>query len=342
MRGLHWLGVLVAAVFRRVFAHNVTGRSSQFAYSAFLATVPFFFVIVSTVGLIAGPGFYDDLINEFSDEIPNSFESLLQTTFDTAAKNTRVAVIGLVIGLITGIIVVSNVMVTLMGALDNAYGVRHRPWVRGRLIALGLSSAESLLAVLTTAALVGGPDLVRGLAELIGVDGGPVLRVAQRGVFILGLVSLVFLTLILYRYGPNTRVHRFQEILPGAVFAVGAWIGTTRIFRLFVDNFDAYNNVYGGLASIVVYLWYLYMTGIVLLVGAELNGELAKRRAVREAMAHRHAPPPDHGRDGAATAPLAPAPADTATAPIGVRDGDTQVPAPASETPTSALPRTNP
>ncbi|MEW6583578.1 MAG: YihY/virulence factor BrkB family protein, partial [Actinomycetota bacterium] len=319
-RGARLLGGLAAAVFRRVFAHNVTGRASQFAYSAFLATVPFFFVLVSTVGLIAGPDFYDDLIRDFRDEIPNSFEGLLESVFDTAARNTRTAVIGLVIGVVGGVVVVSNVMVTLMGALDNAYGVRHRPWLRGRITALALALGESVLAMLTTAALVGGPDLVRGLAELVGVDGGTPVRLAQRGVFLLGLVSLVVLTLILYRFGPNTRVHRFSEILPGAVVAVAAWVGTTRAFRVFVDNFDQYTNVYGALASIVVYLWYLYVSGIVLLVGAELNGELAKRRAVRDAL---HPRPPQ---------PAAPTPDDAAdTRPLGappvpaVRAGDTEV-----------------
>jgi hypothetical protein len=124
---------------------------------------------------------------------------------------------------------------------------------------------------------------------------------------------------------------------------VAAWIGTTRLFRLFVDNFDQYQNVYGTLASVVVYLWYLYMSGIVLLVGAELNGELAKRRAVRDAMRTRgEAPPP---------LPAAPVTAETAaieqpasaTAPIPQQptiemktagdDSETQT--------TSALPRSS-
>jgi len=282
-RGTRWLGGLLAAVFRRIFAHNVTGHASQFAYNAFLATVPFFFVLVATVGLVASDTFPDDLIRDFGKEIPDEFERLLKSALAVATGNTRTAVIALAIGVVAGLYVVSNVMVTLMGALDNAYGVRHRPWLRGRLVGLGLAAGVSVLAMLTTLALVGGPDLVDGFLEVLGVEGGTPVRLARRSIFLLGIGALVMMTLILYRFGPNTRVHRFLEILPGALVAVAAWIGTSRLFRLFFDNFDAYNNVYGGLATVVVYLWYLYMSGIVLLIGGELNGELAKRRAIREA-----------------------------------------------------------
>src|SRR5690242_9610293 len=96
-RGVTWFGRLAAAVFKRVFAHNVTGRASQFAYNAFLATVPFFFVLVAIVGLVASPGFYDDLIADFGQEIPDSFEKLLQHAFETATGNTGTALIALAI-----------------------------------------------------------------------------------------------------------------------------------------------------------------------------------------------------------------------------------------------------
>lgn len=322
VRAARWFGGLSAAVFKRVFAHNVTGHASQFAYNAFLATVPFFFVLVATVGLVASDTFYDDLIRDFGAEIPDTIENVLEPALRQATGNTRTAVIALIIGVIAGLYVVSNVMVTLMGALDNAYGVRHRPWLRGRIVALALSAGESVLAMLTTAALVGGADLVQGTAEVVGLDGDSAfVDFAKQSVFLFGLVAVVFLTLILYRFGPNTRVHRFTEILPGALVAVAAWIGTTRLFRLFVDNFDQYQNVYGTLASVVVYLWYLYMSGIVLLVGAELNGELAKRRAVREAMRTRGEAP-------------SPRPAGVPTAETVVTETPTSATAPIPQQPT--------
>jgi membrane protein len=289
-RAGRWFGGLTAAVFRRVFSHNVTGHASQFAYNAFLATIPFFFVLVAIVGLVASDTFYDNLIADFGAEIPDVMERVLEPALREASSNARTSIIALVIGVIAGLYVVSNVMVTLMGALDNAYGVRHRPWLRGRIVAFGLAGGMSVLAIITTVALVGGADFIDGAAKFLGVDTDSALvDAAKQSVFLFGLGALVFLTLILYRFGPNTKVHRFMAILPGALVAVGAWLGTSRLFRLFVDNFDEYQNVYGFLAIFVVYLWYLYMSGIVLLVGAELNGELAKRRSVRDALHTREA-----------------------------------------------------
>jgi membrane protein len=285
IRAGRWFGGLTAAVFKRVFAHNVTGHASQFAYNAFLATVPFLFVLVAVVGLAGSENFYDDLIANFGNEIPDSIEGVLEPALRQATGNARTSIIALVIGVIAGLYVVSNVMVTLMGALDNAYGVRHRPWLRGRIVAFALAGGMSVLAIITTVALVGGADFIDGAAKFVGIDSdNAIVEFAKQSIFLFGLGALVFLTLILYRFGPNTKVHRFTEILPGALVAVGAWLGTSRLFRLFVDNFGEYQNVYGFLATFVVYLWYLYMSGIVLLLGAELNGELAKRRAVRDAL----------------------------------------------------------
>jgi membrane protein len=281
------LGVLGApfrfarATLGRVIAHNATGAASQFAYNAVLATVPFLFVLVSAFGIAGSAATYDRLIDTFGNAIPPALQDLLRSSVESATGNADTAAIFLVAGVVGGIYVTSNVISTLMSALDDAYGVPHRPWFRGKLVAIGFAAATSVLVALTTVALVLGPRVIDAIADYVGFSGAA-REIAKDSVFPIGVAALVAFTLLLYTFGPNAPRPRLPTILPGALVAVGGWLGVTRGFRAYVDHFS-YGTVYGSLATVVVYLLFLYLTGLMLLVGAEVNGELAGRRAAKKA-----------------------------------------------------------
>jgi membrane protein len=272
---------LIRDVFNRVMAHNVTGSASQFAYNAVLATVPFLFVLVSAFGIAGSATTYDRLIDTFGNAIPPALQDLLQSSVRSATRNSNNAAIFLAIGVVAAIYVTSNVISTLMSAMDEAYGVPHRPWFRGKMVAIGFAAATSVLVALTTLALVLGPRLIDAVADYVGLS-GTARELAKDSVFPIGVAALVAFTLLLYRFGPNGPRPRLPTILPGALVAVGGWLGMTQAFRSYVDHF-AYGTVYGSLATVVVYLLFLYLTGLMLLIGAEVNGELAGRRAARHA-----------------------------------------------------------
>jgi membrane protein len=272
---------LVRDTFHRVIAHNATGAASQFAYNAVLATVPFLFVLVSAFGIAGSAGTYDRLIGTFGNAIPPALQELLRSSVKSATRNSNNAAIFLAIGVVAAIYVTSNVISTLMSALDKAYGVPSRPWFRGKMVAIGFAAATSVLVAVTTLALVVGPRLIDAVADYVGLS-GTARDLAKDSVFPIGVAALVAFTLLLYRYGTNGLRPRLPTILPGALVAVGGWLGMTQAFRAYVDHFS-YGTVYGSLATVVVYLLFLYLTGLMLLIGAEVNGELASRRAARRA-----------------------------------------------------------
>ena len=92
-----------------------------------------------------------------------------------------------------------------------------------------------------------------------------------------GLVVFAAFLLMCYRYLPNLGRLRFRHVAWGTVIAGTGWLAATRLFRLYVDNFGSYNKVYGSLGAVVVYLVFLYITGLVLLIGGEANAELRER-----------------------------------------------------------------
>ena len=153
----------------------------------------------------------------------------------------------------------------------------HRPWVRGKLVALIFVIITSVLVLATTLALVGGSRLVETLAEQIFGRGAP--NVAGRFLYLIGTASLLLFTLAVYHFGPNAPRRPLQTELPGAVVAVALWVGVNRLFALYVDNFGKLESVYGALASAAIYLIFLFLTCVSLLIGAEVNEQVIEMRA---------------------------------------------------------------
>lgn len=266
-----------AAVVRCAAEHDVPGRASQFAYHAFLATVPFLIVVVSLFGLLADPTVYNRIVSAYGDVIPQDMQGLLQRFIRLATEGTQRATFFLVLGALGALWVTGSVFGTLIGSLDRAYQVPSRPFVRNRLVSLALAAAGVVLVPLATLLLVAGLPAIDALAERLSSHEA-VWSVARWLVYPLGMAALALLLVTLYRVGPNGHSPRVREVVPGALVAVAGWLLTTWLFRLYVQHFGAYNEIYGTLAAVVVYLLFLSLSGLAILIGTEINGELSRRR----------------------------------------------------------------
>lgn len=277
-----WFRDVVLGTTRRSVTDDITGVASQFAYNAFLATVPFLFVLVSIIGLVAEPDTFDEFLADDADNaIPVELRDILRRSLKSATANTGQAATFLIIGLIGALYVSANVMGSLVGGLDRVRGVKHRPWVRGKLAALAIAIATSFLVVATTMALIGGSRLVESVAEAIFGKGAP--NVAGRFLYLIGTLSLLVFTIAVYHFGPNAPRRRPLASLPGALVGVALWVGVTRLFAIYIENFDSYKTVYGALAGAAIYLIFLFLTCVSLLIGAEVNEQIhAMRRKRRE------------------------------------------------------------
>lgn len=280
-----WLADVVAGTARRSVRDDITGVASQFAYNAFLATVPFLFVLVSIIGLVATPNTFSSFLSDNADNaIPVELRELLRRALRSATANTGQAALFLALGLLGALYVSANVMGALVGGLDRARGVPHRPWVRGKLAALVIAIATSVLVVATTLALVGGSRLVGSVAERLFGTGAP--NVAGRFLYLIGTASLLLFTVAVYHFGPNSPRRPIVLDIPGAIVGVALWVGVTRLFALYIEYFDAYRTVYGALAGAAIYLIFLFLTCLSLLIGAEVNEQIvAMRRRRRDQQA---------------------------------------------------------
>ncbi len=91
---------------------------------------------------------------------------------------------------------------------------------------------------------------------------------------------VVLILAVLYYAGPNVRQPGFRWVTPGGLVAVVLWIAASAAFAFYVANFSSYNKTYGALASVIIFLVWLWITNIVILLGAELNAEIERGRQI--------------------------------------------------------------
>jgi membrane protein len=161
-----------------------------------------------------------------------------------------------------------------MTSIMTALNVAPRAWWRDRLLAVGLTIVFSVLAVVALILLVFGQNLGEAIANRTGW--GTVFTVAWQvvrwplAIFLaIGAISLV------YRLAPAAN-QRWAWVTPGFAFAVVAWAIMSVALRFYVGYFASYNAAYGSIGGVISLMLWLYLTGVALLVGAEINREIAR------------------------------------------------------------------
>ena len=122
-------------------------------------------------------------------------------------------------------------------------------------------------------------SLAHTVGNVIGV-GGIAVQVWDIAKWPVMMVIVAVILAILYYVGPNVRQPGVRWVSPGGVMAVLLWVVVSALFALYVANFSSYNKTYGALASVIVFLVWLWITNVVILLGAELNAELERGRQI--------------------------------------------------------------
>jgi membrane protein len=184
------------------------------------------------------------------------------------------------LGLIGAIWAASAYVAAFMRAANVVWDVEEgRPiWkTLGVRVGVTLVTVVLLTAAAIAVVLTGGVARKAGTLLGIGETGVRIWDVAKWPVLVL-IAALIFG--LLYYASPNVRHGAFRSILPGGITAVLLWLAASALFALYVANFGSYNKTYGSLGAIIVFLIWLWITNLAILLGAELNAEIARGRAI--------------------------------------------------------------
>jgi membrane protein len=276
-----WIAIFVRAAKESMNDH-VTNLAAALAYYAFLAIPAALLVAVAIFGLVADADAVTTIVNKLRSVAPEEALTLIRDTLDRVTETTSSSGITmLVVGLALALWTVTGAMDTLMWALNTAYDREEtRGFVKRRLIALAMVTLLLVAFVLAFGLLVLGPSLSGWIGSAVGAEA--VVKVlwwtAQWPILILGLLA-AFAT-ILY-LGPNVDHPRWQFLSVGTVVSVLVWLLASGGFALYVSQFSSYNKAWGSLAAVIIMLTWLWISGLALLFGAEVNAEAERSRELR-------------------------------------------------------------
>jgi membrane protein len=169
----------------------------------------------------------------------------------------------------------------MITTINRAYNIRpRRSIVEQKLLAIALTIALSGIMLLSTVIVLFGPRVTLVIFHGLGLAGDSYNAWTSLRLFVVS--GLILLTLaILYYYAPEAR-QAFRWILPGALTSTVLWLGASSLFRLFVRNFGSYNATYGSLTAVVILMIWMWMTGLIFLLGAEINSLMKRMEAGSE------------------------------------------------------------
>jgi len=261
------------------------------AFFGLLALVPGLVALVSLYGLFASEASVTDQVDSIlgaaPDEVRNLVTEQLQAIVRGSASGaTLAAVIGIAVALWSA----SSGLNHLVGAINLAYDEREtRGFVRLRALSLGLTGGAVVFLVLAFGAIALLPAVMAKTG--LGVGARIAVSVLRWVVLLAGmLLGLSFL----YRVAPDRNAPRWSWASPGAILATVGFLVASLLFSIYTANFGRYNETYGTLGAIVVVMLWLYLTAMMVILGAELNAEL-ERQTKRDSTV---GPPEPLGRRG--------------------------------------------
>ena len=287
MRYLWNLGGLTAReLTRRVVveaqADDVLGQSAKLSYYLVLAVFPLLIFLVTLIGVLApGSDLLAELLAYWRHVLPRAAYELIVTTLKEISKNAGGGKLSL--GLIGTIWAASSGMGAIMSGLNKAYEVTEgRPWWKAQLIAVLLTIALAFFIVIALAIVLYGDRIGQFTAGRIGL--GNQFEVLWNVIqWPIGLMFVLLAFVLLYRFAPDLRGIRFEEVTPGAIVAVALWLAVSICFRVYLQFFNHYGATYGSLGAVIILMLWFYLTGAAILVGGEVNSEIENAAARRGA-----------------------------------------------------------
>jgi membrane protein len=276
-----WRAVLVRAG-RESLDDNLPMMASALAYSAFFAIPSVLLLVLGVFTLVADRSTIAQIVDRLTAIAPPDVAKLFGESLQRLSERPSTGILLTVVGLVLALWSVSSAMSTVMTALNVAYDRDdRRGFARTRLTALGLGIAVGAAVLLAGTLLVMGPHLESWLGRALDARTAVAFAwwVGQWPILVVAL--LVAFAAVLY-LGPDVDQPRWQLVTPGSLVAVAAWLAASGAFSLYTTWFGSYDKTWGTLGAVIVTMTWLWLGGLALLFGGELNAEAERSRELRE------------------------------------------------------------
>jgi membrane protein len=272
--GIQQFGQAISRTYEDIGRNHTLQMAAALSYYFVMSLFPALIFLSAVATYLPVPDVFNQSLNLMARFVPGDSMGLVRKVLSDVVTPNRGAFLSF--GFLGTLWAASGGFSAAMEALNVAYDVEEtRPFWKTRPLAIGLTFVIGFFLLMALGVMIVGPRFGEWLAGR--------MHLSQLWIwvwpYIHWTISVVFTILAveaLYFIAPNVK-QRFWATLPGAVVAVGCWIGLSYLLGIYFRSFANFNKTYGTLGAAVALMVWLYWTGFAMLVGAELNAELAKR-----------------------------------------------------------------
>lgn len=269
----------VIKLFEKYKNDGVSEIAAQLTYYLILSFFPFLITLLQIIRFtpLNDMNVVEGLLTSFPLQTQELLSSILQDVL--SASGSRL----LSIGIIGAIWSASNGIMSLIKAVNRAYDLSEsRPYWKLKLLSIVMTLG--LILVILFALFVNVfENLIYNKYVVIHFPNSQVIFIIIQIVIV--LISIVLILSLLYKFSPSIKKNvkiTFKDSLPGGLFASIGILISSKAFSIYVDNFGNYSKVYGSIGGIIVLLIWLYLTSIIVILGAELNSIFMNRNKEKE------------------------------------------------------------
>ena len=278
IRGWRWK-TFAKQLWTKVNTDDVLNRAAILSFYFLLALFPLLLFLIALLGSFAEAGteLRHNLLTYLRAIVPVSASDLINTTVDEISQKSSGGKLSF--GLLTSLWFASSGMGAIVDGLNVAYDVKEtRAWWRRTLLAILLTIALAVLIITALALMFYGSRMAEGIANRYGLGAAftaawPVLQ----WLFVLVFVFLAFQ--LIYYFAPDLHEQQLRWLTPGAAVGVILWLLVSFLFGSYLNFYNTYSVVYGSLGAVIILLLWFYLTGVTILIGAEVNAIIEQAAA---------------------------------------------------------------
>ncbi len=264
---------LVKKTVREIVDDRIPSLAAETAYYFFFSLFPLLLFLTPLLGLVGnGPELMESLLARMATTMPVDALTLMRRTLTeivTASGGAGIMSVGALLAGWAG----SNIFGSLMDALNVAYDVSEtRPWWKRQVLRLTCLVLSGIVVMAATFVFLNGEVVAAWISRIfaLGPFGESVWLVVQT---LLAAGLIVALGVTLFKLLPNVQ-QRWSHVIIASIVMTLLWVLATLLFRLYVQNFGAYNKTYGTIGAVIALLTWMYYTMFVVLASGELASEL--------------------------------------------------------------------
>jgi membrane protein len=270
-----WKDILLR-VYSNISEHRVLALAAGMTYYSLLAIFPALAALVAIYGLFSDPTAIARHLDQVSGFLPGGAVDVARDQLTrVASKGGGTLGATFVIGLGISLWSANAAMKSLFDTLNIVYGEQEK---RGFLALNAVSLSFTLAAILFVLAALGAVVVVPVVLNFIGLSNFAdlMLRISRWPAM---FVAVALALALIYRYGPSREAPQWRWITWGSAVAAVLWLGASALFSWYATNFGKFNETYGSLGAVIGFMTWLWISAIVILIGAELDAEMEHQTA---------------------------------------------------------------